>query len=99
MFGFRKRLASLLLIAFSRNLRPHKFFAQDPRLKKLDEIFLEAIEKEQDPFMRARWDALRKTVLWLVTRDGAYRVRLVWLLREIAKNKKWWKVRPWEARF
>jgi hypothetical protein len=49
--------------------------------------------------MKARWEALRKTVMWLVTHDGAYRVRLIWMLNEISKNKKEWKLKPFEARF
>jgi hypothetical protein len=99
VFTLRKRLASLLLLAFSRNLRPHKIFVQDSRLQALNQIFNKAIEKERDPIMKARWDALRKSVLWLCSHDGAYRVRLVWLLKEIAKNKKEWEWKPSEARF
>jgi hypothetical protein len=99
MFKLRKRIASLLLLAFSHKLKPHDIFAQDTRLQALNRIFEEAIEKEQNPIMKARWDALRKCVLWLVSHDGAYRIRLIWLLEQIAKNKKWWKLRPWEARF
>jgi hypothetical protein len=99
VFTLRKRLASLLVLLFSRNLRPHPIFAKDSRLQKLNEIFNDAIAKEKDPLMKARWNALRKTVLWLVTHDGAYRVRLIWLLKEIAKNKKEWEYRPVETRF
>ena len=99
MFGFRKRLASLLILLFSRNLKPHRVFAKDPRLQELNRIFHKAIEKERDPLMKARWDALRKCVLWLTSHDGAYRTRLVWFLQQIAKNKKKWKYRPTEVPF
>jgi hypothetical protein len=99
VFTLRKRLASLFLLAFSRNLSPHKIFIEDQRLKKLNEIFEKVIAKEKDPIMKARWDALRKCVLWLTSHDGAYRIRLIWMLNEISKNKKWWRLKPWEARF
>jgi len=99
MFGFRKRLASLLILLFSQKLKPHPIFAQDSRLQKLSQIFDEVIQKEQDPLMKARWEALRKIVLWLTTNDGAYRIRLIWFLQQIAKNKKKWKYRPTEVPF
>jgi hypothetical protein len=99
MFRLRKRLASLLILTFSQGLKPHPIFTKDPRLQTLSKIFNEAIEKERDPIMKARWNALRKSVLWLCSHDGAYRVRLIWLLQQIAKNKKEWKFRPTEAPF
>jgi hypothetical protein len=99
VFTVRKRLASLLILLFSRGVKPHPFFAKDSRLRELNRIFVMAIKRERDPLMKARWDALRKSVMWLVSHDGAYRVRLIWLLQEIAKNKKSWKVKPYEARF
>jgi hypothetical protein len=99
VFKLRKRLASLFILLFSHNLRPHPYFVYDSRLQKLNEIFNNVIAKEKNPLMKARWNALRRCVLWLVTHDGAYRIRLIWILNEISKNKKWWKLRPWEARF
>jgi hypothetical protein len=99
MFRLRKRLASLLLLAFSRKLEPHPIFVQDSRLQKLNEIFDEIIRKERDPIMKARWNALRKSVIWLCSHDGAYRVRLIWFMKEIAKNKKEWEYRTAEAPF
>jgi hypothetical protein len=99
VFRLRKRLASLCILLFSRGLKPHQVFGKDPRLQRLNRIFGEAIEKETDPLMKARWEALRKTVMWLCSNDGAYRIRLIWLLNEIGKNKKEWKLKPWEARY
>jgi hypothetical protein len=99
VFTLRKRLASLLILLFSRKLEPHPIFITDSRLQKLNQIFDEAIAKEKDPLMKARWDALRKCILWLTSHDGAYRIRLIWMLNEIGKNKKWWELRFWEAKF
>jgi hypothetical protein len=99
VFRLRKRLASSLILLFSRGLKPHRIFIRDKRLERLEEIFKQAIGKETDPLMRARWNALCKTVMWLCSNDGAYRTRLIWLLNEIGKNKKEWKYKPWEARF
>jgi hypothetical protein len=99
VFRWYKTFLSLLLLSLDKRLKPHPVFVKDPRLQALSKIFNEAIEKERDPIMKARWNALRKSVLWLCSHDGAYRVRLIWLLQQIAKNKKEWKFRPTEAPF
>ena len=94
-----KRLLELTALVFASRAEPDPIFLRDPRVAALAEV-LEVMRKlEPDPRMRLRWWALRRLILWLVTNDGAYRIRAIRLAQEIAARREVWKIRPWECRY
>lgn len=95
----RKRILEVLVGLYARGLKPDPVGLMDPRIRKLAEI-LEAMERlEPDPKMRARWRTLRRVLLWLITRDGAYKIRAIVLASLISQSRNSWKLRPWECRY
>jgi len=94
-----KRLLEAVALIFAPRLRPDPIFLRDPRVKTLAEVLEQMRKLEPDPRMRLRWWALRRLILWLVTNDGAYRIRAIRLAQEIAARREVWKIRPWECRY
>jgi len=98
-FQLRKWLASGILLFFARGLKPHPIYVKDPRLRTLEKILSQCGDPERDRLMKARWEALKRITIWLLTHDGAYRQRAIYLLSQIAKHKEQWKFKPYEAKF
>jgi len=94
-----KRLLEGLAWVYAQGLRPEPVAFLDPRIRELDRILAEMRELEPDPVMRLRWDIFRRILLWLVSRDGAYRIRALVLLQKLAEAGEVWKLHPWECRY
>lgn len=72
---FRKKLL-LLGLEMGRFFRPRWLQVKlNPFLLSLDLTFKEMIKLESDPIMKRRWLLLKNIVLWILSRDGAYRWR------------------------
>ena len=95
----RKTCLEAILLPLLPFFRPQPVFLQDPRVKALKETLETMRRLEPDPRMRARWRALETFILWLITQDGAYRIRAIRLAQEVARRRKAWKLRPWECRY
>jgi len=94
-----KTILSCALLFIGRFLKPRKLPWRDERLEVLDAIFQYVINKEIDPLMKARWSALRNVTLWLVTHDGAYRLRAIVLCKLISEYENYWYFRCHEPKF
>ena len=99
LLEIQKTAVEGLLNLASRVLRPHPAFLGDPRVQALKETFETMRRLEGDPRMRARWETLERVALWLVSQDGAYRIRAIRLAQEVSRRRKAWKLRPWECRY
>ena len=75
--GMRLRKNILLLgLEMGKFFRPNRVQIRlNPFLESLEGAFRWMEEWEEDPIMRRRWRLLSNIVLWLLSRDGAYRIR------------------------
>jgi hypothetical protein len=72
-------LVSLLAPAFHPDLQLDKV---DENLKWWNALLIGMKEMETCPVMKRRWDLFRRVSLWLLSDDGAYRIR--WLVLMLA---------------
>ncbi len=66
----------LMGLEMGRFFRPNRLQIRlSPFLQSLEDTFRWMEEWEEDPIMKRRWRLLSNIVLYLLSRDGAYRIR------------------------
>jgi hypothetical protein len=71
--------ASLFASAFNPDLHLDKV---DERLQWWSDVIEVLKRMEYDPIMKRRWELFRRVSLWILSDDGAYRIR--WLILLLA---------------
>jgi hypothetical protein len=86
--------ATLLAPAFHPDLNLDKV---DERLKWWNDLIEGLKRMEYDPLMKRRWELFRRVSLWLLSDDGAYRIRWLILVFGIIGSANLIKLKSYEV--